>query len=108
MEASTYITDRIDVDVIFRVGRMRDERLDQKLSQDTLYGFHLLSLPSAGFYPGSSFLPSLVQGQQAAFATTLDQLVGLCNELGPSGQQPWVGGLGLIEDRRNGVVFGEI
>lgn len=50
---------------------------------------HLLRLPRTGGDPLFRLIPTLVQREQAGLATTLDQLVGLRDELGrqhPAGQ----------------------
>ena len=43
---------------------------------------HLLGLPRTGSDPFFRLIPTLVQREQAGLATTLDQLVGLRDELG--------------------------
>ena len=58
---------------------------------------HLLRLPRTGSDPFFRLFPTLVQREQAGLATTLDQLVGFCDELGrehPAGQLR-VGGDGV-------------
>lgn len=77
---------------------MRHEGLDQELPQDTVDGLHALGLAGPRLDPLTGLLPCLVQGQKTALASPLDQLVGLCDELGARGQQPWVGSLGLVKD----------
>lgn len=78
----TYISNGMDVNVIFRVGGMRDEWLDKEISKHTLDGFDLLSFASTRLDPLTSFGPSFVQGQQAALPSTLDQLIRLGDESG--------------------------
>ena len=75
-----YLSDRVDVNVVFGVGGMRYEWLDKEMSQNTLYSLDLLSLASAGLYPSTSFRPRLVQGQKTALSSTLDQLIGFGDE----------------------------
>lgn len=87
---------------------MRDERLDQELTQDTGDGLNLDVLGGTSLNPLSGLSPGLVQGEETALASSLDQLVGLSDELGTGRQQPRVGDLSLVEDILDGGVFGEV
>jgi hypothetical protein len=84
------------------------EGLNKELTQNTGDGLNEDLLGGAGLNPLTSLSPGLVQGEETALATALDQLVGLSNELGAGDQQPWVGNLGLVEDILDALVFGEV
>lgn len=85
---------------------MRNERLDEELSQDAAGVLNLLHLASTLSNPGLGFGPGLVEAQKTALATALDELIGLCDELGAILEQPRVGDLGLVEDVLNvGVLW---
>ena len=87
---------------------MRDKWLNQKLPQHALDRLDLLRLPSASLNPLPGLRPGLVERQQAALATTLDQLIRLCNELGTRSEQPWVCGFGLVQHRRDVLSLWEV
>lgn len=87
---------------------MRNERLDEELTQHTGDVLNLDLLGGTSLNPLPGLRPGLVQGQKTALASTLDQLIGLRNELGAGGQQPRVGDLGLVEDILDGLVIGEV
>lgn len=87
---------------------MGDERLDQELPQHTIDRLDLDGLASPRLDPLAGIGPRLVQGQQAALASSLDQLIWLRDELGARGQQPRVGGLGLVEHALDVGVSGEV
>lgn len=72
---ASYISDRVDVDVVLRIGRVRNERLDKELSQRPDGGLNLDFLASSSLDPRPCLGPCLVQGQQTALASSLDQLV---------------------------------
>lgn len=87
---------------------MGNEGLNEELTENTgdVLDLDLLGGTSLNPLPGLS--PGLVQGQQTALASTLDQLIGLRDELGVGVQQPRVGDLGLVEDILDGLVFREV
>ena len=87
---------------------MGDKGLDQELSQDTINSLNTLLLSCPRLDPLTRLRPGLVQGQQTALASPLDELIWLCNELGAGGQQPWVCGLCLVEDALDILVGGEV
>jgi hypothetical protein len=87
---------------------VRHERLDEELTQDALHVLDLLNLSGALSNPGLRLSPGLVQGQEAALASPLDQLVGLCYELGAVLEQPRVGDLGLVQDILHSCVLWEV
>jgi hypothetical protein len=68
------------------------------MPQDTVDRLDPLRLSCPRLNPLTGLGPGLVQGQQTALASPLDQLIWLCNELGTRSQQPRVCGLGLVED----------
>lgn len=94
---ATYLSHRVDVDVVLGVLRVWHKRLDQERPQDALDGLDLLRLARPRLDPLARLGPCLVQGQQAALASPLDELVWLRHELRTGGQQPRVRGLGLVE-----------
>ena len=104
----TYLSHRVDVDVVLCVLGVRHEGLDQELPQDAVDSLHALDLAGSRLDPLTGLLPCLVQRQQTALASPLDQLVGLCDELGAGGQQPRVGGLGLVEDALDVGTLGKV
>jgi len=87
---------------------VRHERLDQELPEDAFCVLNLLDLAGALSNPGPRLSPGLVKAKQAALATTLDQLIGLCDELGALVEEPRVGDLGLVEDIVHVGVLGEV
>ena len=105
---ATYLTDGVDVDVVLGVLGVRHERLDQELSQDTIDSLDSLGLASTLLNPSSGLSPGLVQGQKAALASSLDELIGLCDELGARLVQPRVLDLGLVKDVLGGSTLGEV
>lgn len=87
---------------------MRHERLDQELSEDTINSLDSLVLAGTLLNPCSGFSPGLVQGQKAALASSLDELIGLCNKSGARLVQPGVLDLSLIKDVLGGSTLGEV
>jgi len=76
---------------------MGDKGLDQELPQDTVDSLDTLLLSGPRLDPLPRLGPRLVQREQAALASPLDELIWLCNKLGAGRQQPRVCGLGLVE-----------
>jgi len=97
-EIETYLTDGVDVDVVLSVLRMRNEWLDKELSQNTIDSLNSLFLASSCSNPLFCLSPGLVQAQKTTLASSLDQLIRLCDEFGARDQQPWVCDLGLVKD----------
>ena len=87
---------------------MRDERLNEELPQHTARVLDLLLLASTLGDPGLGLGPGLVEGQEAALASPLDELVGLRDELGAGLEEPGVGDLGLVQDVFDAGIFGEV
>lgn len=87
---------------------MGNHRLDEELAQDTGNVLNLNLLGGAGLNPLAGLSPGLVEGEEAGLASTLDQLIGLSDELGAGDEEPRVGDLGLVEDILDGLVFGEV
>lgn len=104
----TYITDGVDVDIVLGVLGVRNERLDKEVSQDTSSVLNLLFLASSLCNPGLGFGPRLVQRQKTTLASALDELIGLCDELGAVLEEPRVGDLGLVQDILNVGILGEV
>lgn len=98
----------MNVDVVLSFLRVGNERLNQELTENASDGLNLDVLSGASLNPFPSLSPGLVQSEETALATSLDQLVGLSNELSTGGQQPRVGHLGLVEDILDGTVFREV
>jgi hypothetical protein len=105
---ATYLTNGVDVDVVLGVLGVRHERLDQELSQDTIDSLDSLGLAGTLLNPSSGLSPGLVQGQKAALASSLDELIGLCDELGARLVQPGVLDLGLVKDILGRVLGAEV
>jgi len=87
---------------------VRHERLNQELSQDTIDSLDSLGLASTLLNPSSGLSPGLVQGQKAALASSLDELIGLCDELGARLVQPRVLDLSLVKDVLGGSTLSEV
>lgn len=104
----TYLTDGVDVDVVFGTLRVRDKRLDEELTEDTRDSLDLNVLARTSLDPFFSLRPGLVEAEQATLASPLDQLVWFGNELGTGSEQPRVDDLCLVEDILDSGVFGEI
>jgi hypothetical protein len=68
---------------------------------------HLLQFAGAFFDPFSALFPALVETQEPALASSLDQHVWLGDEF-PAVLDPWIQGLGAIEDLLDvcGIVLG--
>jgi hypothetical protein len=94
----TYLSHRVDVDVVLSVLGVGHKRLDEELPQNTVDCLDLLLLACPRLDPLTSLGPGLVEGQQAALASPLDQLIWLCDELCSRDEQPGVCDLGLVED----------
>jgi hypothetical protein len=98
----------VDVDVVFGLLGVGDEGLDEELTKDTSDGLNLDILAGTSLNPLASLGPGLVQSEETALTTSLDQLVGFGDELGAGSQQPRVEDLGLVEDVLDGGIFGEV
>lgn len=61
-EGRTYVSDRVDVDVVFGTIGVGNEGFDKEMGQNALNSFDLLGLAGASLDPGTSFWPGLVQG----------------------------------------------
>jgi hypothetical protein len=108
LELQTYLTNGVDVDVVLGLLGVRHEGLNQELTQDTRDGLNLNVLGSTGLNPLAGLSPGLVQSEETALASALDQLIRLRDELGAGSQEPRVGDLGLVEDILDGLVIGEV
>jgi hypothetical protein len=84
-----------------------NERLDEELVQGAPDGFDGQFLAGAGLNPGAGLGPGLVEGEQAALPTALDQLIGFGDHAGTRGHQPRVGGFGLVQDAGDTGAVGE-
>lgn len=104
----TYLTNGVDVDVVFSLLRVRNEGLDEELTEDTSDGLNLDFLCSTSLNPFPSLSPGLVETKETALSTALDQLVGFGNELGAGSEEPRVGDLSLVKDILHSKVVGEV
>lgn len=98
----------MDVDVVFGLLRVRNEGLDEELTEDTSDGLNLDFLCSTSLNPFPSLSPSLVETKKTALATALDQLVGFGNELGAGSEEPRIGDLSLVKNILHSKVVGEV
>lgn len=105
---ATHIANGVDVDVVLGAIRVRHKRLDQELAQDTLNMLNLNWLCGALSNPRLGLSPGLVQSQETALASPLDQLVRLRDKLSALLEEPWVGDLSLVQDILNALVLGEV
>lgn len=87
---------------------MGNEGLDQELPQYTIDSLDALLLSCPRLDPFPRLSPGLVQREQTALASPLDQLVWLCDELGSGSEEPWVCGLGLVEHALDVLISGEV
>lgn len=108
VECTTYVSDGVDVDIVFRILRMRYERLNKELSEDTSDGLNFLLLSSSLLDPSSCLRPAFVETQETALASSFDQLIRLCNEFGTWGLQPGICSLCLVEHGGDLFIFGEV
>ena len=68
----------------------------------------LLLLACLGLDPCLGLGPGLVQSEETALASPLDELIWLCNKLGSGNEQPRVGDLGLVKDISDCLVCGKV
>jgi hypothetical protein len=104
----TTLSHRVDVDVVLGVLGVRDERLNEEMSQDASGVLNLLLLQGTLSNPSTSLSPSLVKSQETSLATTLDELIGLCNELGTILEEPREAQLSLVENSVDIVIVVEV
>jgi hypothetical protein len=104
----TYLTDGVDADVGLSFLSVGNHGLNEEVTENTNDVLNLDILASAGLNPLTSLSPGLVQGKQTALTTALDQLIGLRDELGAGGKQPWVVDLSLVKDILGGLILGEV
>jgi len=102
------ITDGVDVDILFGIGRVRHERLDQELSENSGHSLDLLLLAGFGLNPLSGFGPCLVKGQETALASPLDQLIWLGNEFCTGSEEERIGCLSLVQNARDLCIFRKV
>lgn len=80
MGSSTHVSDGIDINVVFSVLGVGHERLNKEVSKHANNSLDLLLLAGSLLDPSSCLRPALVEAQKAALASSLDQLIRLCNE----------------------------
>jgi hypothetical protein len=98
----------VDVDVVFGLLGVRNEGLDKEMAEHTDNGLDLDFLCSTALNPLPRLSPGLVQSEETALASSLDQLIWFSHELGSGHQQPWVCDLSLVENVLYGKVVGEV
>jgi hypothetical protein len=98
----------LDANVVLGVLGMRHKGLDQEIPQHAVNGLDTLFLLCASGNPGSSLWPALVEAQETTLASPLDQLIGLCDELGSGSKQPRVLGLDSVENTFDISILGEV
>ena len=87
---------------------MRNKRLDEELSQHTSGVLNLLLLTGSLSDPSLSLRPGLVKGQKTTLSSSLDELIGLGDELGVGLEKPRVGDLSLVQNILNIGILGEV
>jgi hypothetical protein len=87
---------------------MGHKRLDEELPQNASGVLNLLLLTGSLSNPSLSLGPGLVQGQKTALSSSLDELIGLGDELGVGLEKPRVGDLSLVQDVGNVGIFREV
>ena len=87
---------------------MRHKRLNQEISKDALNVLNLLRLPGSLSNPSPRLRPGLVQSEQTALASALDELIRLRDELDTGLEEPWVCDLGLVENGIDVGILGEV
>ena len=95
---ATHLTDGVDVDVVLSLLGVGHERLNEESPQVTLNVLDLLELVCALCDPGLGLGPGSVQLEQTRLASPLDQLVGLCDELGTGSEEEGECGLSGVKD----------
>jgi hypothetical protein len=75
------LADRVDADIVFRVGGVRGERLNDESVEGTGGVLDLLGLAGALLDPGTGLFPALVEAEEAGLSSALDELVGFADEL---------------------------
>lgn len=107
-EGTTYISHRVDVNVILRVGGVRHKWFDKELPEHTRNVLDLLFLSGSCCDPFSGFWPGLVQGQETSLASSLDQLIWLGNQFHAWCLEPGKCALDLVEDGIDVLIFWEV
>ena len=77
---------------------MGHERLNEESPQVTLNVLDLLELVCALCNPGLGLGPGSVELEQTRLASPLDELIGLCDELGTGSEKEGECGLGGVKD----------
>lgn len=98
IDCATHISDGVDVDVVLGLLRMGHKGFNEKLPQETGDRLNFLLLARSGCDPGFGLRPGLVEGEETALASSLDQLIWLGHQLQSRLQQPWECSLCLVED----------
>jgi hypothetical protein len=70
-----------NTDVIFCIGWMGKEGLENEVVEGTGYSFDLLSFSGSFNDPLLGFIPSFIESEETSFTTTFDKLIGFCDEL---------------------------
>lgn len=98
----------MDVDIVFSLLRVRDEGLNEELTENTSDSLNLDFLCGTSLNPFPSLSPGLVETKETALATALDQLVGFGDKFGAGSEEPRVGDLSLVKDILHSKVVGEV
>ena len=99
------LSGRVDTNVVLGVSRVRRERLDDEGVKGTSGGFDCHWLAGLGLDPSASLLPLLVEAKEARLSTSLDELIGLADEL--LGEDPFRESL-TGADRRGELFCGRV
>lgn len=87
---------------------MGNEWLHEELSQITIDRLDFLLLARSSCNPGFGLRPCLVEGEEPALASSLDQLIWLSHQLQSRLQQPWECSLCLVKDAIDVFTFWEV
>lgn len=87
---------------------MRNKGFHEELTKDTSDTLNLDILGGASFDPFLGLGPGLIESEETALSSPLDQLVWFGDELGAGSEKPWVDDLGLTEDILDRSVFREV
>lgn len=87
--------------------RVRHERLDEEIPQSALNVLDLLDLVCACCNPLLRLCPSSIELKKSGLASSLDQLIWLCDELGALLEEEWVFGLSSVQNTVDIVAIGK-
>lgn len=96
--SSTYLTNGVDVDVVLSLLWVRNKWLHEEIPQRTLDVLNLLHLVCTSCNPLLGLWPGSIELEKTRLASSLDQLIGLRNELCTRCEEEWVFGLCGVQD----------